>query len=403
MDKFQLLHEFTEGNLSEEAEKNLFTQLSSDSSLRAELKQLMSVNATISLNRNNFHVPKEMKNNVFSTLGLPITQTGNALPPKSIGFFTSLFSNNSFFYSVLSSVASVVGVLLFLNFTGNLGEGQTKIITEYKDKPVYIEQNLADRSNLKKEESQNNSNPTIIYREAKPIIKYVYKSLPQTTNSGIFSNDLTFSHIPNFDFNNNFKIYKTNSSNQTPTSNSIYNNTPNTDNEIYGNNVEPENNELSKFTLEWKGAMNWNNPLETVSAAKYSKFTNNSLALSYNFTNKFSLGADLRAENFYQEFYFINDNGDQVNVKQLPQYTTYSGFARYRILNFDMLKNFVQISAGANTNGMVYRGMYGIEFTPYDKFGLVFGLEYSSMMFNYKNNNFNTGKFSLNYGLKYNF
>jgi len=402
MDKFELLHEFTEGNLSEEAEKNLFSQLSSDSSLRAELKQLMSINATISLNRNSFHVPKDMKSNVFSSLGLPLSQTGHSLPPKSSGFFASLFSNNTLIYSVLSSVASVIGVLLFLNFTGNLGESQTKIITEYKDKPVYIEKKSTKNLKNNNENSQNNSTPTIVYKDAKPIIKYVYKSTPQRINNTIFSNDLTFSHIPNIDFESNFTISKNYSQKKSTPSNSIYNNSS-SENEVYRNDIDSENNQLSKFTLEWKGAMNWNNPLETVSAAKYSKFTNNSIALSYNFTNKFSLGADLRAENFYQEFYFINDSGDKVNVKQLPQYNTYSAFARYRILNYDMFKNFVQLSAGANTNGIVYRGMFGIEFTPYDKFGLVFGLEYSSMMFNYQNNNFNTGKFSLNYGLKYNF
>jgi len=393
MDKFEKLNEFTEGNLSEEQESSLFAELSSDSSLRMELKQLLSVNATVNLNRNNFKVPPVLKASVFSNIGLPLETPGLELPVAN-GLKSTLSKYKTLISSFVSSAASIIGLLLFLNYTGNIGDGEIKTITKIEKVPVYIESN-AEQTNVS-DLATKNIEPKIIYLKSEPIIKYIQRENSENLYAlHNIKRDNMYSSLPislaNKSNNDNI-IQGNNTSKFVPTGNYI------TDN----NSIQTNRSEKSKFTLEWKGAMNWNDPVETVSSAKYSKLTNNSLALSYNLYNNFSFGADIREENFYQEFNFKLD-GERVNVKQLPQYTTYSGFARVRFLNSDLFKNFVQISAGANNNGLVYRGMYGIEFTPYEKFGLVFGMEYSSMLFKFDNVGFNANKFSLNYGLIYNF
>ena len=375
-DYFSQIIDFADGTLDPSKEDNLFIQLTNNDELRTEFKSHLAIKSAISSVATPVSVPVESKKRIFVTLGLSL--------PGSIGFFTKY---RLVFAASLFSIMLTTSVLYFLFIDNSNNKSKinaSEIINKQNNVP-----------NVSSKEIQfNNHNKS--FNKVKRIKKFDRNDNNLVTDLNSYQPK---NHQNNFIINKTQHELKNNSlivDNKGHNDNLInldYNYHPMTDNIIM-----PKNN----LFLEFRGSNYWMNPKPSIAPKNSALFNNMAVSGIINMNEDFLIGLDLRQENFYLKYRGYEGNFEYF-YEQQPNLTTLSGILRYKYDLTEDCSPFVQVSLGANTAGLVSRGMFGINYSILENSGFVFGFEFSNLTYKHNSNLFNNYKFGLNYGFIYKF
>lgn len=421
MNNFEILNDLIEGSLKDAQEKSVYAELSSDSSMRQEMRSLLAVNNSINSNKALFVPNPASKGAIFGQLGLA-TATGAA---------TASFWKSKVFYAIASSIATVL-LMLGVYFGFMNGEDDTakeKYIVNRK--PIIELEKLDELAYLPIENKNAKVIPvTRAKRESSAGVEnYTENVRNQSVGSNFDSAEKENIYIKenqlrinNNDISKDLAINKSNSDNYASNNLDI---SKNFENDILANNINPNNkfnrnvieyngfannkkSSLGRFSLEWNNSESVHFPEERITPSQFAPFHNNSISLLYDVNQRLTLGANVRQETFYLVFSGLGDDGIQKIYEQQPNLTSFSGLMRYDLFEWQNdlpleLKTFTELQIGGNAIGPLGRVGFGFEIRPTQNITFVVSGNYSQLRYWHQNRGFRSEKFSLNYGVKFGF
>ena len=421
MDKFELLADLADGMLDGNQEQELYAELAINDELRAEFKQLLTLNSTIKNNSSLFVVDNSTTNAIFGTLGIPITappiinnSASGALAGTKVAKLTPQIISAG-----VATLTTAALFLLFFNFYGEKYFSGKSSNNAIKYENPNSENIAVVNSNDDKANSLNKIETKLISKE-KQIIRNnarnavsnkneqfeVAKNNNYLENKDEESSKLLTKQETNTNFEkenelieNNKVELATNSQNnfEKIDLNSLV---ENKDITVFSDNHNKENLNVA---IEVRGFQNWHTEKETISPAEIADFNNTGVSAILNLDENFSIGVEMRQETFFQKFSGLDKIGQFTQYEQQPNFTTYGMIIRYGINLSERIKPLAQIAIGGTNVGFIGRAMSGIQYKFSDELKFIIGFEYSNLFYDYQNHNFNSDKVGFNYGISYNF
>ncbi|TAL68275.1 MAG: hypothetical protein EPN82_11320 [Bacteroidetes bacterium] len=402
MDYTKLIHDFMDGTLDGTEEEQMFFQFSSNDELRAELKQQIAIREAIRNDTRAFTPAASSTVGVFSTLGFspPSTVFESVMPPNKggkTGFFTKY--RQGLISAAFSIAATAAVFLLLMNPFGNGNVTQSNNVNPSVAQTQTIPGNIPNVQSFSNDESKTKIRYITKVRYV-DVPRYVDRSPAQnnTENTGTLTsnNETANTDLTSADLDSHINPVSALADNQKEfPENLSYGVKSN-----YFNNLIMPNEQLG-LSFEFRGSQYWNFDNVYINPFKYQEFNNTAIALYYNISDNFAVGAEYRRENFYQKF---ESNEKDTLFQQQPNFNSLGLNLRYTLpFEYGGIYPFLQSSIGGNNAGVIYRGMVGLIYSPYRDITFIIGGEYSGLSYYHKNNWFNTGKFGLNYGVMVNF
>lgn len=433
-----IIIDYLDGNLNPQQEEEFFQLLSQNDELRTEFKQQIALKSVFTKDLHTFVPSPEITMNLFSKLGMGagIGVATSALTNSGQGFFGKLFS---FFSPValktagitlLTSAIIFVGLLKFNVIewydteNGNVSNSNALVQNKDINSPNLQENNAKGLEN--NQISTLNEPKTKVVERIIPINNYIFTN-DTTKLKGSereraveFYNDLasTSKVLENYNSQNNSSdlVYLTNSNIKELKSN--YGIDLNFNNMNYKQLNSPviklsSNNFDIPISLEYSNA-GYNSVLNNSNEIKinrdYSSLLNSRVGVYYNYNKEFQFGLDYKSESFFQEFNIIDNRGRLLTYYQQPEFKVMSGVLRYIPdylninLNYFELSPYLMASYGVDLfgGGNVIRTGLGINFYLTDQFYLQSSVEYSNLNFKQDKINYNSNKYSVNFGLGWN-
>lgn len=420
MEYLRLINDYLEGAIDKAEEQKLFSELSSNETLRDELKQAIELDKVLSKRISAFVPTSQATFSLFNQLGIGAA-AGLATGAATVGF-KSVVSAFLAKYAV-AIVSSMItlgvttgGFIMYNNSKSNsdlvnknkIEEASSNVLSSLvpPSQPPTI-------SSFEQGVDNHYYNRFSDYPEnkTKTIIKYVY--LEKKVKSDEVVPEIQPNILANNQENNstqqNSTITNESAFTLSPFSSSIYYNKLNsystTTQQLHANYSPISENihfDISGFSVLVNGNSSWS--LNKIDIPTYSTpaFNNMSLGLFYAVSNNFSLGVEFRQENFYQSFKGKNELGDEFIYKQNPNYVSMSILSKYKFLKMGDYSAFGQIGLGATATGAVSRMMLGLQFAPASSFTFFVGIEGSVLSYYHQNILYNSPKLGLNYGLLFN-
>lgn len=424
MNNAEFIQDYLDGLLPPEQESQLFSELSSNEALRAELRQEIAMREAIRGDVAAYSPSVGSTLNIFSSLGFAPPPAAVIAPiPVAKPFITGLLTNfKQGIISVLST--AFVGVLVYFSVlqpadnnsnNANMANGSdaagraglvaseqsgvpvsssraidgksaepVKIVTKtvYKPYYVYVEDTTGNSPSLEDAKANAERNTAAIAERLNNPLASEYRIGRANVLINDLHDDLRIS-APR----NSFAMH-----NSIAPLGAMDFNMPVTKSEPLG------------LQIEWNGSAMWNNPEATTDPSSYAKFNNNSLTVFYALSDNWLVGAGIRQETFFQEFEGKDESGALYRYEQQPNLSSYNFAVRYRTnpyLGYFSLLG--QATFGLNQAGPVARGMVGSEVAISPSFSLVAGLEFSSLFYKHQSARFNTSKYGFVYGLSFKF
>lgn len=385
------LVEYIDGELTPEFEKELFSAIASDDSLREEMRTLMNMKNAISNSGNLYEPSSAMKGAIFSAVNIVPANVPISIPQNS-GTIGKIASFN--IKSMLTG--GIITLLLISPFIYYYGKNYQNNGDAAKKNISQIMAETPPVNNISNE--IKNSSESI-----KPVIKYVYivkeipKELPNVTSNSEIEEvkKVNLTSANPRDYNHNFELVKRNSD--------------------FGDEllIKPEqglslSDQLSVWkdlglSLEIRNSASWNIPKETIYPSYLSKINNMGFSILYDLDKNLRIGADIRQETFFVRYNGTNSINQQLQYEQQPNLLSYGIMLRYILPDAIGIKPFIQGIASMNYYGLIGRGSIGLEYRFYPDFGLMAQVEFSNMRFQHQNNYFNSSKINFTYGINYNF
>ena len=389
--------DFINGCLEPGKESELFYALSSDEELRLELKQVLAMKSAIQDNRSYFEPPAKSTEKIFSKIGLPLVGLSSLpKPPKTevIPSTQSFFQNYSqgLWFGLAASITT--GILVFLLLTpylSFLGGHKNEIAVNKHDKPETVK--MSEFLGTSRISGIEKIVTKYVYIKNQPIVSANNDVVEYSENRIIENKPYDIRQFDNFKkpfFEKSVKVKPANPDIFIDKDISLF------------NEMDLSKKESQDFSIELKNTQDWMMPSPTISPSKYQMFNNISLGIKYKLSDLFTIGAEIRRENFFLRFHAFNDNGGNTFEIQ-PNFTTYCGDIRFATWKIDNLNTYLQVSLGFNNVGFVHRETAGIIWIPNQYISLIFGAELSNMMYNKENILYNSRKITFNYGLIFNF
>ena len=367
------LVEFIDGELPEDDERELFSAISSDDSLRAHYKSLLSMSNAIKSGAPFYKPASDLKASVYNDLNISITT-------KHIPAFAKIFQNSK--WNLLSGG---IGALLTTTFF--------MVSTNF----------LSNDINYKNQHKMNV--PSIYQIEAQPkIVKYGspisanrYKKIKQDNIPFKVQSDLV-----QINEENNMNLIAL--SEPLPLINKNFSTEYNTNSKNFSDIAFNEfylHENILNVSLEAKWNLNWNLPKETIQPAKLNEFNNLGFDVFFNVIESFDLGISIRQETFFVRYNEILNNDIKYNIEQNPNLTSYGISFRQKFLPDNNFQPLAQFNLSVNNFGIILRPSAGILYKINESFSLVQNIEYSNMLFTHKSKWFNASKIGLNFGINY--
>ena len=402
MEEFNKIHELLEGELDDSRQRELFLKLSQQKELRMDFKSLVLLNGTMKDKNLSLPIPLASSQRIFAETGIKSTTGKNA----AAGFFKT----RTFSAMAASFATALVFIMLFNPFA------DTAEVMSSENNFSAIQQETVERSNSnsdigessgKIDENQNSASNNVINSvSSKNISDNNSSDGEHSIISEILQNE-GYSKIPTAlefaenSFNNEiepeFPKFRTKeSTNYSFLRNQKISSFKN-QNEILDIGTK---NSFKKFSIEARGFQDWMMPESQIGPSEIAKFHNTALCIDYRFSKNHSVGLDIRNENFLLKFSGENEFGMPVNYSVQPNLMSAGIYYRYAMRDAGKVFPIAQIYLGGNEIGGVARLMSGAGIS-IDNFEFVFGIEYSTNIFEYQGVIFNSSKIGLNYGVKY--
>lgn len=386
--------EFCEGNQSNESEKEFIQLFSSDSEFRDSIKKYILLSSSLRTRAEQFAPSPELKSKVFSQIGF---QAPVAVAKKSI--IMDFFSGKTF-PMLLSSLLTFLLTFSLMWYFDNEPRESGKFANSYSGGAHFSEwYKSSKKENIDYLRSGNTlaTRASIAQEQPSSLNENSERKLPVSSAE---TEQLEIIPIPEI-YENIFADYGkeilADNMNKLESSDLI----PNRRSEVKIDTVFfLVRRAEDKFRFEFKNTPSWFSDEPRIQPLRPNRFINLSLSAFYPLFDAFVVGVEYRHENFHVKYSGKNDKDQTVNYEQQPNLQSFSLVGRY--LPFELssyLKPQLQISAGANTTGLILREMLGFEFYPFNNFYLSIGAEYNHYFFTHQNSWFNSNKFSLLYGL----
>jgi hypothetical protein len=410
MDKFDLINEYLNGNLSDSEEKSLLFELSTNEELRSELRHFIAVNRSTKNIAQGYFVPDSSTAKIFSSIGISNDKNIKAYPAK-----LSILKS---FPLLMPAAVTIITIALIFGIASLNGY---KFVKQASDDFVYNEMksnsnNLSAIGSNFEKNLQSKEN----YSQNSTSSKFDDQNFKDKTNKNVNSEisqekkvfeNQNLSNQLHSDYNSNLNIIRLDKS-TLESKNPIMSELSRTDGKYHINEIEPETISMNLLNInqteilisfEVRNSQYWNIPAATITPSAFADFHNMTMDVKYNFSNGVSIGADIRNETFFQKFDFYDTFAQYTIIEQQPNFTTFSINAAYKYLSGGTINPFSQISIGVNEVGIVSRLMIGTSYRISDNFALHLSTEFSNLSYKYRENIFNSQKIGFNYGLSYQF
>lgn len=416
-----MINDFIDGSLSAEGESGLFMALANDEELRGELKESLRMEKAFARDASELRPSSASGAKIFKTLGVAIpgaaAVTAGATAASGLGAKIASFFSGVSGAAISSAVTAVVvatatflatGPLDLFGFRSGGNDGGDRNSTAFVanddgDASAAVEKN-EDIEKIPTTASEEIREPKVIVKYVdRPI--YVYKEVekPVDLNENLAGTLASGRETPirietskptyktNLDAGPKFRISNFDLPEAAPT---LEFEAPKT---------------LIGIKAEAAGSHYLSLPRADVSRSSYPALNNTSLTLLYDISDRFSIGANIRQEYFYQKYYgFEIPDGYDVPVEfEYRQHTNYlSGgiVGRYALAElFPDMKLYLQGSAGFNRAGVVGRIMPALEYSPGANVGFLLGLEGSVLGYRNDGDIYSSQKLGVHYGVNVKF
>ncbi|OGU18155.1 MAG: hypothetical protein A2475_08800 [Ignavibacteria bacterium RIFOXYC2_FULL_35_21] len=382
------LVEFIDGELPEEEERELFSMISMDDSLRGEYKSLLAITNTIKASSGFYAPGTALKASVYRDLNI-------SMPVRHTPAFAKLIQGSKWHF-LSGGIGALLATSVFMVSTSFFSTENRQATPLKMNKPDAVQQ-IESPNDLIKSNMNNiitNKKHNVIISENLKKENIMSEPVPEQSNHNL----LAMSE-PIF-------IEKK----------SIKWNEPELSDNINLSDITEQKNELQLIqeedfgsdedigiSVEGRWSTNWNIPKETLQPARISDFNNLGFEIFFNVIDNFDFGINIRQETFFTK-YEENVRDDIIyKIEQNPNLTSYGISFRQKFLTDKDLQPLGQINLAVNNYGIILRPSVGILYKINDSFSLVENLEYSNMLFTHNQRWFSASKIGLNFGINYKF
>lgn len=423
----EMLHLLVDGELDSSQESILFSQLAESEELQTEMKDLLSIRDSVQNDIEAYTPPVEATQGVFARLGFNNPQT-NPVPapiPHSGGFMSNFLRKA--WLPVATAIVASVGTFLLLQNNDEMGFAQ-------------------DESNIPVSRSVDNNDYAA---QSGNIIENAI-----TNGAKSISRFSSISGIQNYDANSD-QYSKSTADNTTANYNASYMSSPSFAVQIFplrnrnavnaqsddaddiqlamlsyakparssGTDIFESNNSLNFGEVEKdfypmaissgtgkkglsfavRGIHAESYPGSNLPSKAYPIFSNMSIGMHYDLSDNFQAGIELGQEPFGQ----ILRTETEITY-QNPMVFWGAASLKYRagqqLFNLAGAEPFAQMMVGGTEMGPVVKGIVGLQFISSDwGFGMNFGVEGTTLIYDFNDELNRTDKLGLTYGIIYSF
>lgn len=441
MDYSELIYDYLDGELNPTLEDKLFAEMSVNQDLRSDFAKQIKINNFALEDMNAMQIPSETTAAIFSNLGFSIP--ASSVPTSTFAYYFSWLKNNKL------RKASIAMLLLFIGFgagwmLNNVSDNSIQNNTQFQF--AKLGNSSQQQSSDEKIDPNNSTGVLLSHNLAKasfPIASSIEdKKENRHTNNNKIGNDRAYSQ----------KYDNSISQGKAKQLNTIENNT---DKPIYESRILASNEQNNPAVNDVSGgnssfaalspafqsnresdyssmpfssfnkpisSMNFNSsPIEShfeavvnTRAFRISKelsqpddksfFSGSSVSILYKINDEHYLGGDFGEDEFYQQFMY--NNGEQlIEYQQAPNY--YWGAVSYKYLPqylnlFDAAQVYAKASIGGCKAGAIGKMQMGISYKLTPSLNAFVGGEFSTLLFNIRNDFYYSKKFEVLYGISLN-
>lgn len=393
----ELIVEFLDGTSTPDMDKSMFENLAVNEVAQQKFKRIIEIENSINNSKSYFQPSAESVNQVFSKLGF-----------KKAGMFSSF----SFFQTnfVKFSLPSIVGTLLLVfgynYFVGNQNNTEDKInnyainsIPDLKNDYVNTENSNLYLNTLNNNNSEFSKQNIIVNKffgmnENKELIEFNSKNdLISFYNNLIKRSEKSSENVVAIDKSNyiNQEYAKIILANSIKHKEQDYN--------YVLNNYENINNKKElpfSFSVTLSPTIDLNQ--SNMQPEELSRFNNLGANILYKYSEKLGIGAEIQQETYLQSFSEYDKFDREIIYTQRPNFTNFGVAVDYNVL--DKIKLYGGFGTNTNFSGVYSRLRLAREFSGQFPVDFLFGLEYSSLFYNFKQELYNSNKFGIYFGAK---
>ena len=375
------LVEFIDGEIPEEEERELFSMISMDDSLRGEYKNLLAITNTIKASAGIYSPSTELKASVYSDLNISTPAKHTPVPAK--------FMQGTKWHLLSGGIGALLATSVFMISTNFFSNDNNQPKPSIINQSAVAQQIESQNGELKNDKvSFRNNNQNFITNDNNMNDKSKMETLQDENNSMLLAiSEPRYSARINFRTDENLKFGKLD----------------NSDISLESDNHNIQKDDAIDLSIEAGWSLNWNLPKETIQPAKMNEFNNLGIELFFNVVQNFDFGISVRQETFFTRYEEQFSNNQILKYEQNPNLTSYGITFRQRFLNEKKLQPLAQINFVVNNYGIILRPSIGILYKINDSFSLVENLEYSNMLFTHDQTWFSASKIGLKFGINYKF
>lgn len=396
MEKFETFAAYIHSDLTPEEEQQFFSSLSYDTDLRNDFRRFITLENSIKKSAGSFVPPNSVTNAIYSELGF--TTPGSLALAAKPAAMTPIFSSK-LFIAALSSVLSIAATLLLINMLGDGGsnlsdKGLPRDYRSTENTFPYKDYLLAENNTVQSESPKIEEARQVQVQHADNPARTRYLPTKHNVAADKFQPKeavlVDSSEIPVREANPN-NLLRSSISDDIQ-SNYTQVNIP--------DNTEDKNN--YGITVALINSLSWDPAEKNISTANLSKFNNLGIAVTYNLGTRFFAGIELRQETFYLKYNGV-DRSTKFLYEQEPNLTNIGVVAGYKIVKLGDNNIDIQTAFGGNYYGYVGRLALNYNYSYDNRIIFFAGTELNEFLYKYQYGSFQSQKFNLNFGMKYNF
>ncbi len=417
----EMLHLFVDGELNNSQEHILFSQLADSEELQLEMKELLSIRESVQNDVEAFTPPAGATRGVFSRLGftaptkqpipVPLPYTGGAISNfvrkawlpvaaalvASLGTFMLLQNNDA---TEVSKVNSNIPVTRAIDNDDFLAASGNTVRNSLSDGAKNISQ-LGSIDNIKStnvysgQKGKNSAFDQSYMTPANFAVQITPIRNKYSDNDELLSSNSNDHAILNYAAPTNSARLSKTISQEFPGYNPGIG-----EYHTLSNLTQSENRGLS---LVVRGIHAESYPGSNLPSKAYPIFSNMSVAMQYQLNDNFLIGAEFGQEPFGQILKTPTDITYQ-NPMVFWGAASLKYQAGQQIFNLAGAEPFAQVLLGGTEMGPLVKGIIGLQFISKDwGFGMNFGIEGTSLLYNFNDDLYRTDKLGLTYGIIYSF
>ncbi len=414
MNHDNLINEYFDGNLDSTNQELLFGELSNSEELRYDFNQLFAMKLAIGKDTAAFVPAVSSTETLFSNLGI-----AGVAGSSSFAGFWSLYKA-----PIITGLMATVATALVMLWLLPIGDGNTNyqkneipIVTARETNVAKLTIELPREAIVK---SSVNNNQSMGLMNSQQLNKVISDNARLNSQVNNLQNQIaSLNEITNKlnKENSTLKLSKESLANNESSLNDVVmadnintvfqSNFASQPNSYSSNNTNFIFNNISTYnpetSIKLEAALGrYFQSLGSDFAERNNTFSDN-LRVSglYNLSREYSIGLDLRQENFYQEFTDITNEGQKLIYQQQPIVYSASMLFRYapEYLEFLQIRPNIDLSVGASNIGELARIGVGLDYYLFGNTYFYFKSDYTFLSYYHKDINFSSNKFGSHLGI----